>query len=344
MLFQNSSPHQTGKTPFLHIILMAVFISACNLPVTVSLVWPTPPAAMPASILPPDTATPFQPLAPTLQVAAELLPVSEQNTTFTAEPQPSAANEFTTTPSITPGVSTVLPSSTLPPTNSAPLTAMAKTFFTTVTGPKPTGISPTKTQPKIQTPIPTRANTQVLLPPTVPPSATIPPTVPPPPTTIPPTAPPPPPTAIPPSATTPPTSPPSACAASGNAGYEQTLFSLINQERANQGLSALNWQSQLATAASVHSTDMACNNFFSHTGSNGSTFDQRIRAQGYSFSSAAENLFAGGGPQDAFTAWMNSPGHRANMLNPNLQEIGIGYMYNGGTTYGGYYTANFGTP
>ncbi|NPV75550.1 MAG: hypothetical protein HPY59_04165 [Anaerolineae bacterium] len=310
-------------------ILAAILLSACNLPVTVSLVWPTPLAAAPTAIVPQDTPTPFQPLPPTLQAAAELGATPVQDSTPTAEPQPSPTNLLPATASVAPGA----PASSSPnPTSLVGATLPSATLIIppSATIPKPTSASPAQVQPKISSPTPTHANTQIL--PPSPTSTSIPPTIPPTPTaTL---------TNVP----IPPTSPPAACAATGNTAYEQTLLTLINQERANQGLSALNWQSQLATAARLHSTDMACNNFFSHTGSSGSTFDQRIRAQGYSFSYAAENLAAGGGPQDAFNSWMNSPGHRANMLSPNLQEIGIGYMYNGGTTYGGYFTANFGAP
>ncbi len=343
MPFENSSPRRICHTLALLAVLAAVLLSACNLPVTVSLVWPTPPAAMPTAILPPDTPTPFQPLPPTLQAAAEMGAPPIQGSMPAAEPQPSAANLLLATASAAPGAPATSPSNPAPTTGAALPSATAKIPAAT-TIPKPTSFSPAQVQPKISSPTPTRATTQVL--PPSPTSTSIPPTVPPAPTLTWTTAPPqpPPPTATLTSVSIPPTSPPAACAATGNAGYEQTLLTLINQERANQGLAALNWQSQLAAAARLHSTDMACNNFFSHTGSNGSTFDQRIRAQGYSFSYAAENLAAGGSPQDAFNGWMNSPGHRANMLSPNLQEIGVGYMYNGGTTYGSYFTANFGAP
>lgn len=119
---------------------------------------------------------------------------------------------------------------------------------------------------------------------------------------------------------------------------------MINQERANQGLGPLAAQGQLAAAARIHSQDMACNNFFSHTGSDGSTFASRIYAQGYGFSAAGENLYAGGGAADAFYAWMNSAGHRANMLNPGYTEAGIGYIYEPNSPYGSYFTAEFAAP
>ena len=123
---------------------------------------------------------------------------------------------------------------------------------------------------------------------------------------------------------------------------------LINQERQNQGLSPLGYQFPLAAAARDHSQDMACNGFFSHTGSDGSSPASRADAQGYSFSTIGENIYAGGGPynspEQAFNAWMNSPGHRTNMLNPEFGEIGVGHSFNASSPYGGYFTALFGKP
>ncbi len=146
----------------------------------------------------------------------------------------------------------------------------------------------------------------------------------------------------------PPTETESVCSASGNYGFESTLIELINQERINQGLTPLIAQSQLTNAARSHSQDMGCNNIFSHTGSDGSSPFDRIAWQGYSFTTAAENIYAGSGPydspQEAFNAWMNSPGHRDNMLNPVYTDIGIGYSYNPASTYGGYFTAVFAKP
>lgn len=94
---------------------------------------------------------------------------------------------------------------------------------------------------------------------------------------------------------------------------------------------------------------MACNNFLSHTGSDGSSVGDRVRRQGYTYSWVGENIFAttntsSTAPQQAFTWWMNSAPHRANLLNTNYTDIGIGYMYYSGSTYGGYFTAVFARP
>lgn len=146
------------------------------------------------------------------------------------------------------------------------------------------------------------------------------------------------------------TLPPTAtvCSISGNGGFEATLLSLINQERTNQGLPVLTNNGSLQTAASIHSQDMACKDFFSHTGSDGSSPFDRISAQGYSYSAAGENIYAGNGsynsPDQAFSSWMASPGHHDIMMSPDFTEVGIGYSFNPSSTYGGYFTADFAKP
>jgi len=124
---------------------------------------------------------------------------------------------------------------------------------------------------------------------------------------------------------------------------------LINTERESQGLTPYNSQGQLQAAARGHSTDMACNGFFSHTGSDGSNVGQRVTAQGYTWSWVGENIFASsntssGAPQTAFDWWMNSDLHRANLLHANFTEIGIGYIYEANSLYKGYFTAVFARP
>jgi uncharacterized protein YkwD len=120
---------------------------------------------------------------------------------------------------------------------------------------------------------------------------------------------------------------------------------LINQERQDRGLGPLSPQGQLATAGRNHSADMACNSFFSHTGSDGSLPWDRVSALGYSYSAIAENIFAGSSnAQMAFDAWLSSPGHRDNMLNSTYTEIGIGYRYWADSPYGAYTTAVFALP
>jgi uncharacterized protein YkwD len=123
------------------------------------------------------------------------------------------------------------------------------------------------------------------------------------------------------------------------------VVELINVQRANAGLSALSSQSQLGSAAQLHSEDMACNNYFSHSGLDGSTVATRIERQGYNWSAAGENIGAGyGSPEAVVEGWMNSPGHKANILGADYTEIGVGYAYGDASAYGVYWTAVFARP
>jgi uncharacterized protein YkwD len=139
------------------------------------------------------------------------------------------------------------------------------------------------------------------------------------------------------------------CGAQQNAAYQSQVLSLINGVRAQNGLSALTPQGPLAAAALKHSRDMACNNFVDHTGTDGSTWFTRIQAQGYAYSDALENIYVGspdfgGTPDGAFDWWMNSTIHRNNILNAKVTSIGVAYVFNPASTYGGYYTVVFARP
>ncbi len=106
----------------------------------------------------------------------------------------------------------------------------------------------------------------------------------------------------------------------------QQVLNIVNSERGRAGLSPLRLHSQLTAAAQAHSNDMARHHFMSHTGSDGSSPFDRMKRHGYNFRRAGENVAAGQtSPQDVMRAWMNSSGHRANILNPNYYDIGIGY-------------------
>lgn len=151
--------------------------------------------------------------------------------------------------------------------------------------------------------------------------------------------------------TPPPTRTPTATAAAScsiqyNPGYEAQLVELINNERIARGLTPYVVDSRLTLSARDHSTDMACNNFISHTGSDGSTSGERMLRRGYTHSWHGENIYAGGSssPQTTFNWWMNSEPHRNNLMSPNYIHIGIGYIYAPGSRYGGHFTANFGRP
>jgi uncharacterized protein YkwD len=138
------------------------------------------------------------------------------------------------------------------------------------------------------------------------------------------------------------------CQAKSAADFEQSMFDLINQERQKAGVPLLTLNENLNSAARQHSADMSCEGHFSHVGSSGSTPFDRIKEQGYVFSAAGENIFAGDGtfftPEQALKAWLNSSSHRATMLREHYSEVGIGVVYTPGSQYGGYFTIDFASP
>jgi uncharacterized protein YkwD len=127
--------------------------------------------------------------------------------------------------------------------------------------------------------------------------------------------------------------------------FEREVFRLTNIEREKEGLSPLRWNDTLASVARAHSADMANRGYFDHTNPDGlSPFDRMTNA-GYLYSSAAENIAAGQyTPQAVVDGWMNSPGHRANILNAGLTELGVGFVNVSGSEYVRYWTQAFGTP
>jgi uncharacterized protein YkwD len=129
------------------------------------------------------------------------------------------------------------------------------------------------------------------------------------------------------------------------ASFFTELLDLTNGARQTNGLSGLRFSSQLGASAQGHAQDMAVNDYFSHTSLNGDTLADRIGAVDYSFQVAGENIAAGFfSPQTVFDAWMDSPGHRANILNADYQEVGFGLFFNSNSTYDSYWVQNFGTP
>ena len=119
--------------------------------------------------------------------------------------------------------------------------------------------------------------------------------------------------------------------------FDREIIDLVNQERAKVGADPLKINEQLDDAADLHSQDQAGMNNMTHTGSNGSTLGSRVNETGYEWSGLAENvsqvaldpetvMFGGTGVRGiGIVGWMDSPGHRSNILNPDLEEIGVGY-------------------
>ena len=115
--------------------------------------------------------------------------------------------------------------------------------------------------------------------------------------------------------------------------YAQQVLNLVNAERAKHSLSPLTLNSSVSRVAQAKAEDMKNNSYFSHTSPTyGSPFDM-LKQFGISYSTAGENIAKGQKtPQAVVNAWMNSEGHRANILNKNFTQLGVGYV-DGSTTY-----------
>ncbi len=131
-----------------------------------------------------------------------------------------------------------------------------------------------------------------------------------------------------------PTATPSPTTApTGERAMEQEVLKLVNQARAENRLNPLSWADDLADIARAHSADMIERGFFSHTNPDGQSPFDRIKSNGISYRAAAENIAYGQPDAEAvMNSWMNSAGHRANILNENLKEIGIGAVKDSGET------------
>lgn len=113
--------------------------------------------------------------------------------------------------------------------------------------------------------------------------------------------------------------------ASGDVAAE--TIRLVNIQRARRGLGPLTADPKLTAAARFHAEYMAKNDCFDHTCRGGPTFIERIGKAGYPYRAAAENIAAGmASPAEIVEAWMTSKGHRANILNPDVDEAGVGYF------------------
>jgi uncharacterized protein YkwD len=117
---------------------------------------------------------------------------------------------------------------------------------------------------------------------------------------------------------------------------EQYVFQFLNMERVNNGLPPLIWDDQLAEAARMHSTDMAERDYLSHYSPEGEGVENRLNKVGYRFSVAGENIFEATYLENRepselakiiITGWMESKGHRFNILNGAYQECGVGIVY-----------------
>ena len=120
---------------------------------------------------------------------------------------------------------------------------------------------------------------------------------------------------------------------------EQETFNLINEQRKQNGLQALQIDWEVQRVARIKAQDMIDNNYFSHTSPTyGSPFDM-LKNFGISYRSAGENIAGNSNNQAAVTAWMNSSGHRANILNSSFNYTGLGVK--NGSKYGKIYVQMF---
>ena len=139
----------------------------------------------------------------------------------------------------------------------------------------------------------------------------------------------------------------STCAFTTDASRVSDVITAINAYRAQNGIAPYNVNSQLALAAQSHSEDMACNNLFVHTGSDGSTPTSRVAAAGYSASSVTENVYGSFPPltgQGVVTWWatdQTDPNHNLNLISTKYKDIGVGYSFF--NNYG-YYVVDFTVP
>lgn len=130
-----------------------------------------------------------------------------------------------------------------------------------------------------------------------------------------------------------------AAGQSGSSSAAQQVVSLVNAERARAGCGPLTENSLLTRAAQGQSDDMAARDFFDHTNPDGDGPGERVTATGYQWSTYGENIAKGQATAaEVMEGWMNSPGHRANILNCDFREIGIGLHTSGGP----YWTQVFG--
>lgn len=141
------------------------------------------------------------------------------------------------------------------------------------------------------------------------------------------------------------TIPTPACAYTENKDYIAQIFALVNEERVTKGLQPLTVSPLLSAAAMVHAGDMACNSFTKEIGSNGSSLEERIAAQGYKISIAVQDVYAqppeyGGDGAAAVNAWMED----TVLLNPNATQIGIGYAFYRQSAFGGYFNVILAAP
>lgn len=119
-----------------------------------------------------------------------------------------------------------------------------------------------------------------------------------------------------------------------NSSIEMEVVRLVNIERQKEGLAPLNYSEELSKVARTKSQDMAQNNYFSHNSPTYGDPFSMMKSFGIKYRTAGENIAKGYlSAESVVRGWMNSSGHRANILNPSFGKIGVGYVNINGTTY-----------
>jgi uncharacterized protein YkwD len=139
---------------------------------------------------------------------------------------------------------------------------------------------------------------------------------------------------------------------SSNANYEQEVLKLINVERGKRSMKALTWNDQLANSARYHANDMAVDDYFNHDSHDKKnkklikicgTFDRIKKFINPGMMARSENIGAGQvTPKDIVKSWMNSPGHKKNILDKDARYIGVGYILKEKSIFTHYWVMNNG--
>lgn len=115
---------------------------------------------------------------------------------------------------------------------------------------------------------------------------------------------------------------------------DENFGSMLNNVRSANGSGAVTYDARLGSAAQRHANDMLSNNFFSHTGSDGSNAGQRISDAGYNWRTWGENIARGQQSEEAvLRAWVNSPDHQSNNVNPNFEDFALARAGSGNNLY-----------
>lgn len=127
------------------------------------------------------------------------------------------------------------------------------------------------------------------------------------------------------------------------AGWARRMVELVNLERAADGVPVLEYSGRLAAAARDHAQDMALHDYCAHDLSDGRKFWQNVFDSGYPVSEVGENLAVGlATPEEAFECLISSPGHRANIIDSEFTQIGVGRAVNMASTYRYFWAQEFG--